>query len=119
MRCTRRCRRACGPSSTNPPYDKFLLPKLVRHWLGILNPVGGQLCLLLRVLWGECKGGQVLTTQHPAYTGKLKTPRRIQWYEGTPLDKGETPAEEHAGFCGTGVGIQRGCRSTPRPAIRG
>ena len=52
---------------TNPPYDKFLLPELVRHWLGILHPVGGQLCLLLRVLWGESKGGQVLTTRHPAY----------------------------------------------------
>ena len=70
----------------------------MRHWLGILNPVGGQLALLLRVLWAESKGGQLLTTRHPAYSGKLKTPRRIQWLEGTPLDKGEMPVEEHCWF---------------------
>lgn len=83
---------------TNPPYDKFLLPKLVRHWLAILNPVGGQLCLLLRVLWGEGKRGQSLTTRHPAYSGKLKTPQRIQWYEDTSLDKKKSTKDEHAWF---------------------
>jgi hypothetical protein len=83
---------------TNPPYGKFLLPKLVRHWLGLLEPVGGQLALLLRVLWGESKGGQVLTTRHVAYSGKLKTPRRIQWYEGSALDKRKSTKEEHAWF---------------------
>ena len=82
----------------NPPYDKFLLPKLVRHWLGILNPVGGQLALLLRVLWAESGRGQALTTRHPAYAGKLKTPRRIQWLKGTAKDKGQSPKEEHAWF---------------------
>ena len=83
---------------TNPPYDRYLLPQLVDHWLGLLKPVGGQLCLLLRVLWGECKRGQERTTQHRAYAGKLKTPRRIQWYEGTAMDKGQTSQEEHAWF---------------------
>ena len=83
---------------TNPPYGKGILPQLVRHWLGILNPVGGQLALLLRVLWGESKGGQALTTLHPAYAGKLKTPRRILWYEGTPQHHGGSAQEEHAWF---------------------
>ena len=98
MRCKRRCRPGVRAIVTNPPYAKVLLPKLVRHWLGLLEPIGGQLCLLLRVLWAESKGGQVLTTRHPAYHGKVKTPRRIQWLEGAPLDKGETPAEEHCWF---------------------
>ncbi|MGZ9111426.1 MAG: hypothetical protein ACXW3X_10160 [Rhodoplanes sp.] len=83
---------------TNPPYGKILLPQLVRHWLAILNPVGGQLALLLRVLWGESQGGQALTTRHPAYAGKLKTPRRILWYEGTPQHRGGSAQEEHAWF---------------------
>jgi hypothetical protein len=50
---------------------------------------------LLRVLWGESKGGQTLTTKHPAYAGKLKTPRRIQWYEDTPLDRRQPTKEGH------------------------
>jgi hypothetical protein len=83
---------------TNPPYARGLVPRLVRHWLDLLQPVGGQLCLLLRVLWGESQGGQLLTTQHAAYAGKIKTPRRIQWLEGTPRDKGKTPTDEHAWF---------------------
>ena len=82
---------------TNPPFGD-LPSQLVPHWLGLLNPVGGQLALLLRVLWAESKGGQVLTTKHPAYSGKVKTPRRIQWYEGTSLDKRQPTKEEHAWF---------------------
>lgn len=84
--------------ATNPPYAKAILSRLIRYWLELLQPVGGQLCLLLRALWGESKGGQALTTQHPAYAGKLKTPRRILWFKGTATDKGESPKDEHAWF---------------------
>jgi hypothetical protein len=84
--------------ASNPPYSHSLLPPLVEHWLALLESVGGQLCLLLRSLWGESQRGQALTTRHPAYAGKVKTPKRIRWYEGTPMDKGGSPTEDHAWF---------------------
>jgi hypothetical protein len=37
---------------TNPPCSRDVLPGLVEHWLTLLQPVGGQLCLLLRSLRG-------------------------------------------------------------------
>jgi hypothetical protein len=80
---------------TNPPYRRDLLPRLVERWLGILNPVGGQLCLLLRSLWGESQSGQELTTRHSAYAGRVKLPRRIRWFANTQADKGESPQHDH------------------------
>ena len=65
---------------TNPPYARDLLPQLVEHWLAQLEPVGGMLCLLLLAQWGESASGQALTTQHPAYAGRVRLPRRIRWF---------------------------------------
>jgi predicted nucleic acid-binding Zn ribbon protein len=85
--------------TTNPPYSRDILPRLVGHWLGLLEPLGGQLCLLLRSLWGESQGGQALTTKHPAYHGRIKLPGRIRWLEGTNEDKGVSPQHEHCWVC--------------------
>jgi hypothetical protein len=78
--------------ATNPPYNKLLLPKLVRHWLGILNPVGGQLCLLLRVLWGECKVAPGADHQTPGLQ------RQAQDAAANPMVRGhvarQAPADE-------------------------
>ena len=60
---------------TNPPYQQEVLWPLVDHWLNLLEPVGGQLCLLLRSGWGESQKGQMQTTRHPAYHGRIKLPR--------------------------------------------
>jgi hypothetical protein len=65
---------------SNPPYTRDLLPQLVDHWLGLLKPVSGQLCLLLLAQWGESASGQALTTRHPAYAGRVRLPRRIRWF---------------------------------------
>lgn len=109
-----------------PPYAKLLLPQLVRHWLGLLEPVGGQLCLLLRVLWGEGKGGQVLTTKHPAYAGKLKTLRRILCTKELLSTMAARRRMNMRGFCGTGAVTRRQCRPMhtlrvsnyhPRPTV--
>jgi predicted nucleic acid-binding Zn ribbon protein len=88
-----------GVVLTNPPYRRDALPQLVERWLGILNPVGGQLCLLLRSLWGESQSGQAVTTKHPAYHGRIKLPGRIRWLEGTNEDKGVSPQHEHCWVC--------------------
>lgn len=80
---------------TNPPYRRDLLPALVEHWLSLLEPIGGQLCLLLRSLWGESQRGQASTSKHPAYAGRIKLPGRIRWLEGTDEDKGGSPQHEH------------------------
>lgn len=84
---------------TNPPYARELLPRLVEHWLQLLQPVVGQLCLLLRSLWGESQGGQARTSKHPAYHGRLKLPARIRWLEGTLEDKGVSPQHDHCWLC--------------------
>ena len=84
---------------TNPPYRRDLLPALVEHWLSLLEPVGGQLCLLLRSLWGESQRGQASTSKHPAYAGRIKLPGRIRWLEGTDEDKGGSPQHEHCWVC--------------------
>jgi hypothetical protein len=81
---------------TNPPYRRDLLPQLVGHWLGLLEPVRGQLCLLLRALWAESASGQDVTTRHPAYAGRIKLPGRIRWFEGSEADKGASPQHNHA-----------------------
>ena len=82
---------------TNPPYGKSLLPRLVAHWLDLLRPVNGQLCLLLNARWSEGKqDGQDLTTRHPAYAGKVKMFERIKWFEGTDKDNGGSPQHNHA-----------------------
>jgi hypothetical protein len=80
---------------TNPPYAREILPHLVDHWLRVLEPVGGQLCLLLRSLWGESRGGQTRTSKHLAYQGRIKLPGRIRWLEGTLEDKGVSPQHDH------------------------
>jgi hypothetical protein len=81
---------------TNPPYRRDLLPQLVAHWLRLSESVGGQLCLLLRTLWGESQSGQQATTRHPAYAGRIKLPKRIRWFEGTEADNGGSPQHDHA-----------------------
>ena len=84
---------------TNPPYAREILPHLVDHWLRLLEPLGGQLCLLLRSLWGESQRGQAQTSKHPAYHGRIKLPGRIRWLEGTNEDKGGSPQHEHCWVC--------------------
>jgi hypothetical protein len=79
---------------TNPPYGD-MPHKLVRRWLGLLEPVSGMLCLLLNARWSESKRGQVLTTRHRAYAGKIKMPERIQWFEGTEKDSGGSSQHNH------------------------
>jgi hypothetical protein len=81
---------------TNPPYRRDLLPQLVAHWLRLSESVGGQLCLLLRTLWGESQSGQQVTTRHPAYAGRIKLPKRTRWFEGTEADNGGLPQHDHA-----------------------
>ena len=76
-----------------------ILPPLVEHWLSLLEPIGGQLCLLLRSLWGESQRGQAPTSKHPAYHGRIKLPGRISWLEGTNEDKGGSPQHEHCWVC--------------------
>ena len=63
--------------ATNPPYG--LLPQLIPHWLAQLESVDGVLCLLLLAQWGK-RSGQALTTQHPAYDGRVRLPRRVRWF---------------------------------------
>lgn len=93
---------------------------LVERWLGLLQPVGGQLALLLRALWGESQGGQDPTTRHPAFGGRVKLPRRIIWWEkGSAGDKRGSPKDNPCGCSGIGIAIRQSCRSTCRPAIRG
>jgi predicted nucleic acid-binding Zn ribbon protein len=75
------------------------LPGLVEHRLSLLESVGGQLCLLLRSLWGESQGGQGRTSKHPAYAGRIKLPGRIRWLEGTDEDKGGSPQHDHCWLC--------------------
>jgi hypothetical protein len=68
---------------TNPPYGRLLVPRLVTRWLDLLQPVNGQLCLLLNARWSEGKtDGQDLTTRHPAYAGKVKMLERIPGSRG-------------------------------------
>ena len=69
--------------------------KLVAHWFGLLEPVGGMLCLLLNSRWSESKRGQDLTTRHRAYAGKVKMPERNQWFEGTDQDSGGSSQHNH------------------------
>jgi hypothetical protein len=70
--------------------------KLIAHWLDLLQPVGGQLCLLLNARWSEGKTyGQDLTTRHPAYAGKIKILDRIRWLAGTDKDSGGSPQHNH------------------------
>jgi hypothetical protein len=72
------------------------VPRLVARWLDLLQPVNGQLCLLLNARWSEGKtDGQELTTRHPAYAGKVKMPERIQWFEGTDKDSGGSSQHNH------------------------
>lgn len=80
---------------TNPPYGN-MPRKLIPYWLSLLEPVGGMLCLLMNSLWGESQSGQLLTSLHRAYAGKVRTRRRIRWLAGTPLDKGGAPQIDHA-----------------------
>jgi hypothetical protein len=54
-----------------------------------------MLCLLLNARWAESKRGQVLTTRHRAYAGKVKMSERIQWFEGTDQDSGGSSQHNH------------------------
>ena len=79
--------------ATNPPYG--LLPQLIPHWLAQLEPVDGMLCLLLRAPYGESGKGQDLSTRHSTYAGRVRLPRRIQWFEGSA----SSSKEDHCWCC--------------------
>ena len=103
---------------TNPPYRRDLLPALVEHWLSLLEPIGGQLCLLLRSLWGESQRGQASTSKHPAYAGRINCRVGSDGSKARMKTKVARRNMSIAGSVGIGAATWPKRRSRSRPAIR-
>jgi hypothetical protein len=69
----------CDCIVTNPPYK--LGPEFIRHALSLLQPVGGQLALLLRTDFDHARTRADLFAGCPAFSKKLVLTKRIRWFE--------------------------------------
>ena len=79
---------------TNPPYDRTLCPKIVRHALKLMEPVKGSVFMLLRHNWNTA-GGRADLFEWP-YRGKHTMMWRPHWFERKPGDA--TPMHSYSWF---------------------
>lgn len=79
---------------TNPPYDRNLCPKIVRHAVNLMEPVKGSVFMLLRHNWNTA-GGRADLFEWP-YRGKHTMMWRPHWFERKPGDP--TPMHSYSWF---------------------
>lgn len=77
---SRRSHRDADAIVTNPPYT--LAREFIEHALGLMEPVGGVVAMLLRNEYDSAKTRQHLFGGHPAFARKLTLTKRPQWIEG-------------------------------------
>lgn len=64
---------------TNPPY--VLAKEFIGHALGLMQPTGGIVAMLLRTDFDHAKTRQYLFANCPAFAKKVVLTKRIQWFE--------------------------------------
>jgi hypothetical protein len=77
---------------TNPPYE--LATEFIGHALGLMEPIGGIVAMLLRTDFDHAKTRAYLFGNCPPFTKKLVLTKRIKWFEDS---KGQ-PSFNHAWF---------------------
>lgn len=77
---------------TNPPYA--LAQEFIEHALGLMQPVRGDVAMLLRTDFDHARSRQHLFGGCAQFAQKIVLTRRIQWFEGS---KG-SPSFNHAWF---------------------
>jgi len=81
---------------TNPPYDRSR--EFIEHALRLMEPVGGQVAMLLRTDYDHAKTRSHLFRDCPAFAKKVVLTKRIVWFEPEPGVKGKSPSFNHAWF---------------------
>jgi hypothetical protein len=81
---------------TNPPFD--LATEFIEHALRLMEPVGGQVAMLLRTDFGHAKSRRHLFRDCPAWAKKIELTKRIMWFTPEPGSKGKSPSFNHAWY---------------------
>lgn len=77
---------------TNPPY--VLAREFIGRALGLMEPAGGIVAMLLRTDFDHAKTRQYLFANCPPFAKKVVLTKRIQWFE----DSKGAPSFNHAWF---------------------
>lgn len=75
---------------TNPPYSHAR--EFIEHALGLMAPVNGIVCMLLRTDYDHAQSRAHLFADHHAFAKKLVLTKRIQWFEHSTA----SPSFNHA-----------------------
>ncbi len=84
---------ACDCIITNPPYD--IAPAFIARAIELMQPVGGQVMMLLRTDFDHAKTRRHLFADCPAFSKKLVLTRRIRWFVD---ERTASPSFNHAWF---------------------
>lgn len=83
-----------GAIITNPPYT--LAQEFCEHALRLMEPVGGQVAMLLRVDFDSAKTRSHLFRDCPAWSKKVVLTKRIVWFVEDDGKPKSSPSENHA-----------------------
>ena len=85
-----------GAVVTNPPYE--LAQEFCEHALRLMEPVGGQVAMLLRTDFDHAKSRTHLFRDCPAFAKKLVLMKRIVWFAEANGKPKASPSFNHAWY---------------------
>jgi hypothetical protein len=83
---------------TNPPYGiaSRRAVRFIEHALGLTEPLGGKVAMLLKVGFDSAHGRRQIFGDHPAFAAEYRLTRRIRWVNLEQSSAG--PTENHSWF---------------------